>query len=102
MTVGEAVKMTRTASGLKQKEIASRLSVTVNYLSLIENGKREPSLSILRSLARVLNVPVGLFFLWEDPRSSKSDFRQLRAMLTQLEAMYMFARRKNRKRKAAL
>lgn len=103
MTVGQAVKVMRTASGLKQKEVASRLRVTVNYLSLIENGKREPSISFLRALASVLGVPIGLFFLWDesDARSSKADFRQLRTMLTQLESMYLVASRRNRERKAA-
>jgi transcriptional regulator with XRE-family HTH domain len=94
----------RTATGLRQTEVASRLGVTSNYISLVENGKREPSVSFLRDLARVLNVPVGLFFLWEETgtRSSKRGLERLRDILAQLETMYLFAnQRKARKRRIA-
>jgi transcriptional regulator with XRE-family HTH domain len=104
MELGQATKMMRTASGLRQKEIASRLGVTANYVSLVENGKREPSVSFLRALAHVLNVPIGLFFLWEETkaRSSKKGVSQLRDILAQLETMYVFAnRQKTRKGRAA-
>jgi transcriptional regulator with XRE-family HTH domain len=104
MNLGQATKMMRTASGLRQKEIASRLGVTANYVSLVENGRREPSISFLRDLAVVLKVPVGLFFLWEETktRSSKKGVDQLRDILAQLETMYVFAnRQKARKGRAA-
>jgi transcriptional regulator with XRE-family HTH domain len=95
MNLGQATKMMRTASGLRQNEVASRLGVTANYISLVENGRREPSVSFLRELARVFNVPVGLFFLWEETktRSSKKGVGQLRDILAQLETMYIFANR---------
>lgn len=95
MNLGKATKMMRTASGLRQNEVASRLGVTANYISLVENGRREPSVSFLRELARVFNVPVGLFFLWEETknRSSKKGVGQLRDILAQLETMYIFANR---------
>jgi len=95
MNLGQAMKLMRTASGLRQKEIASRLGVTSNYVSLIENGKRDPSISFLRTLARILNVPVGLFFLWDETGadSSKRGLDQLRDILARLETMYLFTSR---------
>jgi XRE family transcriptional regulator, regulator of sulfur utilization len=93
--LGRAIKVMRTASGIKQKEIASRTGVTANYVSLVEAGKREPSISFLRQIAKVIGVPVGLFFLWEEgagEKSPKSD-PQVRALLTELEAMYLSAKR---------
>jgi transcriptional regulator with XRE-family HTH domain len=108
MNLGQTAKLMRTASGLGQKEIAEQLGVTVNYMSLVENGKREPSLPFLRRLARVLHVPVGLFFLWENhgPRSSQRGFSQLLETVTKLEAMYLVAKRqkgsKRLERSAAL
>ena len=63
MSVGRTVKFLRVAEGLKQKELAERLDVSPNYLSLVENDKREPSLSFLRDLASEMRIPLGLLFL---------------------------------------
>jgi transcriptional regulator with XRE-family HTH domain len=104
MNLGTAIKLVRTSGGLKQKEVATKLGVTSNYISLIESGNREPSVSFLKKLAALLKVPVGLFFLWEedDPLASKGNIAQMRDLLTQLEAMYVFSQRqRNRKRKVA-
>jgi|SRR5579862_8760075 transcriptional regulator with XRE-family HTH domain len=104
MELGSAIKLMRTAAGFKQKDVASKLAVTSNYISLIEAGKREPSVALLRGLAKILGVPVGLFFLWadSDTRNARQDFGQLRAMLSRLEAMYLVAnRQKTRKKRVA-
>ncbi len=63
MSVGRTIKLLRVAAGLDQKSLAERLDVTPNYLSLVENDKREPSLSFLRSLASEMRIPLGLIFL---------------------------------------
>jgi len=63
MSVGRSVKLLRTAAGLKQKHLADRLDVSSNYLSLVENDRREPSISFLKSLASEIGVPLGLLFL---------------------------------------
>jgi transcriptional regulator with XRE-family HTH domain len=101
--LGRAIKVMRTASGIKQKEIASRTGVTANYVSLVEAGKRDPSISFLRQIAKVIDVPVGLFFLWEEgagEKSPKSNPR-VRALLTELEAMYLFAKRQRVSRRTS-
>jgi transcriptional regulator with XRE-family HTH domain len=104
MNLGQATKLIRTASGLRQNELAKRLHVTSNYISMVENGKREPSVSFLRELARVFGVPIGLFFLWDDTgmRPVKRNADHLRDLVAQLESMYAFANRsKIRKGRAA-
>jgi transcriptional regulator with XRE-family HTH domain len=104
MNLGQATKLIRTASGLRQNELAKRLHVTANYISMVENGKREPSVSFLRELARVFNVPIGFFFLWEETgtRPIKRNVDHLRDLMAQLESMYVFANRpKIRKGRAA-
>jgi transcriptional regulator with XRE-family HTH domain len=63
MSVGRAVKFARVAVGIKQKDLADRLDVSPNYLSLVENDKRDPSISFLRDLANEMAVPLGLLFL---------------------------------------
>lgn len=61
--VGKTLKFLRIAKGLKQADLANRLNVSTNYISLVENDKREPSLSLLKELADALDIPVGLLFL---------------------------------------
>lgn len=62
MSVGRAVKFARVAAGIKQKDLADRLDITPNYLSLVENDKRDPSISFLRNLASEVGIPLGLLF----------------------------------------
>lgn len=101
MELAKAIKLIRTASGKKQKDVAAEAGVTSNYMSLVESGKREPSLSFLKRLARILGVPVGLFFLWEH-EGSRENIDQVRNLLVKLEQMYLFSgRTKGRNRKAA-
>jgi len=103
VTLGNAIKLVRTASGTKQGVLAKNLNVSANYLSLVENGKREPSISFLKRLAGGLGVPVGIFFLWQEMNPRKPEeprLDQLREILTRLEAMYLFgSRQKARGRK---
>ena len=63
MDIGQTLKLLRTAAKLKQAALAADLGVTVNYLSLVENGHREPSLTFLKKFAKKLDVPLG-YFLW--------------------------------------
>jgi transcriptional regulator with XRE-family HTH domain len=99
--LGRAIKVMRTASGIRQKEIAGKIGVTANYVSMVEAGKREPSVAFLKQIARVIGVPVGLFFLWAEGHGDDSpkSHPQLRTLLTELEAMYLFAKREKTSRR---
>ncbi len=61
--IGKTIKFLRIAKGLKQSDLAERVKVSTNYISLVENDKREPSLSFLKVLASTLDISVGLLFL---------------------------------------
>ena len=63
MSIGSTLKLLRVASDLKQSSLAKDLDVTANYLSLVENGKKEPSLTFLKKFSQRLNIPLG-YFLW--------------------------------------
>jgi len=67
--VGKAVRVARAARGISQKALAERLGVSANYLSLIENGKRQPSLSLLQRVGRELEVPPA-YLLMDRPEVS--------------------------------
>ena len=63
MNYGRAIRIARTAYGLTQGEFAERLSVGASHLSLIESGKRQPSLKVLKEISTGLKVPLHLLTL---------------------------------------
>ena len=73
MTIGSTLKLLRTASNVTQSSLAKDLNVTANYLSLVENGRKEPSLTLLKRFSKKLDAPLG-YFLWlalEENRSQE-------------------------------
>jgi transcriptional regulator with XRE-family HTH domain len=106
VTLGNAIKVVRTATGMKQREVAAKVGVTANYLSLVEGGKREPSIAFLNRLAKTLGIPVGIFFLWQEMGDNETDSKRIdkiRDLLTRLEAMYITTKlsRNPRRKRAA-
>jgi transcriptional regulator with XRE-family HTH domain len=63
MDYGKAIRVCRTASGLTQTELAKRLSIGPSQLSLIESGKRQPSVKTLSQISSALRVPPHLLTL---------------------------------------
>lgn len=77
MNYGRAIRIARTTFGLTQGELAARVSVGASHLSLIESGKRQPSLKVLNEISAALEVPVHLLTLLasgprelEDPKNA--------------------------------
>lgn len=65
--LGRAIKLCRTQRGLNQTELAQAAGISFSYLSLLERGKRDPTMSTIENLANALAVPViMLIFLAED------------------------------------
>jgi XRE family transcriptional regulator, fatty acid utilization regulator len=58
-TFGRRLKHMRRARGLTLAELGSRVDRAPSVLSLLENGHREPKLSLVEQLAAALSVPVG-------------------------------------------
>jgi transcriptional regulator with XRE-family HTH domain len=63
MDYGKAVRVARAISGLQQKELADRAQLNSSYVSLIEMGKRKPSLKAVRALSNALELPPDLLTL---------------------------------------
>ena len=62
VNLGPRLKTIRLASEKSLREVARRLDVSPSFLSQIENGKSQPSVSTLYALARLLGVPVDTLF----------------------------------------
>jgi transcriptional regulator with XRE-family HTH domain len=67
MNLGRAIKLCRSQRELKQQALADKAGLSVSYLSLLEQNKRDPSLSTVKELANALDVPFSvLMFLAAD------------------------------------
>jgi transcriptional regulator with XRE-family HTH domain len=63
MNYAKALKVARAISGLQQQELAQAAGLDPSYLSLIEMGKRKPSVTAIEKMARGLGIPTHLFML---------------------------------------
>lgn len=63
MRYDRALRICRAAAGLQQTELAQKAGVGASYLSLIEAGKRTPSLETVRGICEALGIPPALFML---------------------------------------
>jgi len=57
--LGENLKEIRLSKGIKQVAIANLLGVDRSFVSNIENGKTNPTLSTITSLAKALGVSIN-------------------------------------------
>src|SRR5205823_6436197 len=59
----KAFRIIRAAFGLRQSELAARMPIIASQLSLIEAGKRQPSIRVVEALAHAVGVPSALISL---------------------------------------
>ena len=64
MNLSKAVRTARAAKGLSQKELAQAAQLDPSYVSLLESGKRNPSMGIVEAIANALDVPLYLLMLF--------------------------------------
>jgi transcriptional regulator with XRE-family HTH domain len=58
MSLGQRIRQKREALKLTQEQLAKNLGLTSQYISIIEQDKRSPSLSALAKLAEELGVTI--------------------------------------------
>ena len=57
--VGVAIREFRQQAGLSQDGLADRMDVSTSYVSMLESGKRYPSIEMLIRIAQALEVRPG-------------------------------------------
>lgn len=62
LNVGENLRGIRSQRNISRRVLAEASGLSMNTLTLIENGKSSPSVSTLQRLALALNVPIADFF----------------------------------------
>jgi transcriptional regulator with XRE-family HTH domain len=102
MNIGRTIKLIRQVAGLTQEQMAERLRITSNYVSLLENDKATPKLSLLRRIEQEFDVPSS-FIVWNarfqthHPNPDLSErYRRIGEQMTEL-AITLIKRRQEAK-----
>ena len=66
-TLGQRIRHFRSEAGLTLDQLGDRVGIAGSQLSLMENGRREPRLSMLSEIARALDVAVAVLLEEEPP-----------------------------------
>lgn len=77
MNLAVAVTQIRKQKGMTQSELAEKMGVNHNYISMVEVGKRTPSMDFLDRLSYATKTPIQIIF-WnamseDDIKGSKKE-----------------------------
>lgn len=64
--VGQRIKELRTKQGLSQEEFAFRCELDRTYITSLEKGKRNISLTNLEKIAKAFNMTLSEFFNFDN------------------------------------
>lgn len=82
--LGSQLKAIRLKTGMSLRELARQIDVSPSFISQIENGKSQPSVSTLYALAKLLNVSVDDLF--DDKRAAAAATATVTAPAVQHQA----------------
>src|SRR5450759_88483 len=63
MNYSKAIRTARALADISQRELAGRILIDASLVSMLESGKRKPSLDTLEKIACALGIPFHLFTL---------------------------------------
>lgn len=77
MKIGSLIKKIRTIRGLTQVQLAQKMGITQNYLSLIETDKKTPSNAKIKELSNRLQLSENaLIFLSTEPPDELDQYKR--------------------------
>ena len=79
---------------MSQEQMAEKLGVSINYISLIENGKKNPGNAFLRDFSKKFNVPNVLLVkqnLIPEPKNEKEKelFDRFHKLVDDFEILFL-------------
>ena len=86
--IGEVLKRIRKIYGFKAVEMSESLGISPSYLSEIENGKKQPSLELLKKYASIFGIKLSALILlaetYEEAESKGKGTAMVRSMMISL------------------
>lgn len=90
MNIGKALKLCRTQKGMTKTKLAESSNISVSYLTLLEQGKREPNISTINEICKALQIPPSiLIFLASDSSEQQGISLELAEKLSHLALSLM-------------
>ena len=90
MNIGRALTLCRTQKGMTKTKLSQVADVSVSYLTLLEQGKRDPNLSTINQICKAMNVPTSIFmFLASDAGDREGISNELAEKLSYTALMLM-------------
>lgn len=73
MNIGKAIKLCRVRKSYRQDQLAKLANISPAYLSLIEQGQRDPTFSVIENIAKALDIPLSVLVFLGADRDELSD-----------------------------
>ncbi|MCL5774247.1 MAG: helix-turn-helix transcriptional regulator [Firmicutes bacterium] len=70
--IGIRIKQARLEADMTQEELAEAVEITPNYISMLERGRKNPSIQILKKIADVLGVSISFLTDSEEDEKMKA------------------------------
>ncbi|MEP6191721.1 MAG: helix-turn-helix transcriptional regulator, partial [Marinobacter sp.] len=63
MNLGSAIEQCRTLKGLTKSKLAALAGLSISYVTLIEQGERDPTMASIEKISNALGLPPSLLIL---------------------------------------
>jgi len=78
----KALRLMRVFHDLSQKDLAEKLDISKSYLSEIESGKKQPTLTLLERYSQVFDVPMSSILFFSESIGEKEIHKKLRETIS--------------------
>jgi transcriptional regulator with XRE-family HTH domain len=101
MNIGITLRNIRKRKGLSQQDLALKANISRTYISQIEKGECNPTIDILDSICKVLEIPFPILsFLSLDiksiPENKREDYLKIEpAIIAMIEKFFIDGETKN-------
>lgn len=82
--LGQRIKYFRKAKNLTQEQLAEKVSMEPNSISIIESGRNFPTLNSLEKIANALDIELNILFRYSQNKSNSEIIDNINNELTKL------------------
>lgn len=83
MKLGKAIKIARIKRDMSQSQLGEAVGVSSNYISMLENDRRDPSWSFICNLCEALSMPIPLLLLLASEEEFDGEHDPVKSAVTQ-------------------
>lgn len=76
MNIGKTVKQLRLETGITQKQLADKTGLSGEYISMLENGHKSPTIKTIIKIAESFNTPAFVIVALSEENLKKHDLEK--------------------------